>query len=171
MLKRLSVVGAGISFLLLSPLTPAAHADSSSTGGGPIRDAYSSPGYQISVIGRPMIVGPRVSAVKVRYQCDPADDVQIGATIAGRAEQSNRWARFGYPFTPAVCDGKMHVTQVLVNTYPQDVWPTSSFMAGDAVRVGADLIDYETIPGVGSLPKAALAGHMKANIRIVGPGE
>lgn len=168
-MTRLLALLAGTALLVSNAV--AAHAGASTSAGAPLRDQYSTPGHVISIVGRPRILEPTVSVVKVRYKCLPATDVQIGARITGRAVHSNRWARFQYPFTPAVCDGKVHISDVRVNAHPQaPSGPSSTFAPGERVQVTADLIDYtEPIPGVGPLPRASLAGDMQVEVRMTGP--
>lgn len=175
-MQRLTALIATTALFLAG--APAAHALASPSSNAPIRESYSTPGFMIDIVGHPKIVAPEpvadpiqirhTSSVKVRYACTSSADIQIGARVSGPSpDHSNRWARFGYPFTAAVCDGKQRVVDLRLTAYH---WDDLNFVHGDTVRVGVDLIEYEFVPGlaVPPLPKAALAGSLLANVKITG---
>lgn len=174
-MNRLAALLATTGMLLA--VAPAGQALASTTSRAPVNDAYDTPGNQIKIVGRPRLVAPEpqewsgnernTSSVTVSYSCAPTSaNVQIGARVRGPApDHSNRWARFGYPFTPAVCDGKRHVRELLLTAY---YWDDPNFVRGDVVSVGVDLIEYELVEHVGYMSTAALAGNLLANVKITG---
>ncbi len=169
---RRTVASALVAGAFLLGMAPTAHA----APAAPTRESYGTPGYSIDIIGRPKSLAPGVSEVGVRYSCLPATDVQIGVKLDAegappRVTQTNRGARFGYPFVPATCDGKTHVTSVRVTAIPDALlFGGINVAPKDHVRVGVDLVDYEAVPGVGELPLAALAGARVTGVRLVGGG-
>lgn len=128
-------------------------------------DTVKTPADSIVVLGRPMIVSATTTSVTIRYRCTTELLGQIGVRVDGSVVHSNRWARFGYPFTAAECDGRRHVTTIEVSAYPPaDV--TTTMTPGERVTVSVDLLEYGPPTSNGPGPVTVLAGHRKTGVRI-----
>lgn len=130
-------------------------------------DTYVTAGNMIDIIRHPRVTTATETSVKVRYRCESAGvDVQLGARVSGSVVHSNRFARFGYPFTPAECDGRMHVTDLSLHPFGSSITNTA-FTRGEDVTVGVDLIAYGPFMD-GGFPSSgtSLAGQRKTDSKI-----
>lgn len=88
------------------------------------------------------------SSVDLRYRCSPtpyAVQISVAASAPG-IRQANNWARFGYPFLSATCDGHDHTATARLSSSPWDHGEQPpSFVLGQAVTVGVDLVQYEHV--------------------------
>lgn len=127
---------------------------------GPRRDSYSSPGHSIAIVGRPQVADTNEVVVEVRYSCIEANDVQIGVKVFSQANvYSNRFARFGYPFQPAVCDDSVHLVAVTVAAHAAS--NTAPLLPGDIISVSAELVDYgSSLTAAPTGKTVALAGDL-----------
>jgi len=123
-------------------------------------DTYSTPGNVLRIVGPPAITSGRSSSLAVSYTCTPTDgDVQLSVRFWGSALiQSNTWARFGYPFTPAQCDGTSRTAVLPVTAYPGMPDDRAGFHPGEQVTIAVDLTEYEPTQPQGPTWRAALAG-------------
>ncbi|NIZ90340.1 hypothetical protein [Kineococcus rubinsiae] len=133
----LSLTAAGASVVVATAAMIFAYPASASAG--------APSGAHIDIIGLPHSRDAVRSDVKVRYRCYTGGDVQIAARVSGRTvTHSNRWARFGYPFRSATCDGRTHLTTVTVAAQPAAT--DATFSPGERVQVAVDLELYAFDP-------------------------
>lgn len=164
-----TVPGTGLRLSMITSTQAAAAGGSSA----PVRASYSSPGYSIAIVGHPWVTGTGQAVVRVRYSCSQANDVHIGVRVLGQDNvHSNRFARFGYPFQPALCDDFVHVVAVSVAAHAAST--AAPLRPRDVVSVAVDLIDYGPSPVDGPIGAiTALAGGLLENVRLRGsrPGQ